>query len=281
MHFKCDPGINPIDTLIDLSPLSLCVGILLGLGTVLSTLPQHFKIIKTKSSAGISGTFLFLANVGQFSVFLSSYVFGIPHLKACFRVGFIRCFPSILALLNLFALFAIYFPITLLFLKYHEGKRDYTLRRSYYFHRFLFYTFLAYAVGISFVCYYLYYWNGHCNQLLLHIAYLCGLVSTVINVLQFLPQIVETFNRKSVGSLSPILFLIQAPGAAIMLVFLIISGENISTWLSYFTSATQQFILLFLLSIYGLRERKQARGDCLLYRSDLLESNVLVNNLVN
>ncbi|KAL0224500.1 hypothetical protein P9112_003890 [Eukaryota sp. TZLM1-RC] len=251
---ECDPDIDPVTTLVDMTPTSITIGTLLLLGTILSTLPQHFRIIKKRSSHGISPFFLFLANVGQFSVALSSVIFGITHLEACSIVGFWKCYPTILAMLNLVGLFVIYFPITVLFLVFFDGKRkEFNLSVT------LLITFCTYAASLLFFSFYLFKNYGKCNIYLLEIGSIAGLISTGINILQFVPQIIKTYKLKNGGSFSLAMLLIQAPGAAIMLFFLIISGENFSVWLSYFTSASQQLILLSLLIKY--RKNSAHKGD--------------------
>ncbi|KAL0248363.1 hypothetical protein GEMRC1_003599 [Eukaryota sp. GEM-RC1] len=244
----CDPNSNPVDSLIHLSFFSLLIGIGLCIGLAIS----H------RTSKGLSGVTLLLANLNHFNVAFNSVVLNIVRFKACSIVGFWGCFPSILSFITLMIGFITFFPVLVLFLVYFE-KRDNKRARSYSICLWAFLSFLTYAViVIAVVCVLVYFYN-RCHFLVLELAYATGLASTVINLWQWIPQILITYKRKGSGALSIAMIAFQAPGSALMLVFLILSGAGISTWGSYFTSAVQQLILLYLLVFYTIRKRKRAK----------------------
>jgi len=75
-------------------------------------------------------------------------------------------------------------------------------------------------------------------------SYILGFISAIVVLIQFTPQIYITFKLKKSGSLSLIMLIIQTPGTWVWLVYLVVAGENWSTWLSTLVAAIQVTILL-------------------------------------
>ncbi|KAL0205610.1 hypothetical protein P9112_000917 [Eukaryota sp. TZLM1-RC] len=263
----CDPNLDPKDSLISLGPLSIAIGVGLMFGLALSHLPQYTRIIKRKSSKGLSGTTLLVANLNHFNVALGSVLLNLVRFQACPLVGFWKCFPSILSSLTLITGFAAFFPVLILFLMYFE-VRDGKRAKSYRRFKLFFLLFLLYAVSIILVSGALVYFRNRCDFIVLEIAYSVGVISTVVNMWQWIPQIIITYKRKGGGALSLTMISIQAPGSALMLVFQITSKASITTWGSYFTSAVQQLILLYLLIYYAIKKSRREKRNKLRDQED-------------
>ncbi|KAG0090907.1 hypothetical protein BGZ93_006357 [Podila epicladia] len=72
-----------------------------------------------------------------------------------------------------------------------------------------------------------------------------GTTGILLAVIQYIPQIIWTFVRKSAGALSLLMLLIQTPCTILMTVSLSRqAGANWSTWVVYAVTGTLQFILL-------------------------------------
>lgn len=67
------------------------------------------------------------------------------------------------------------------------------------------------------------------------------LISTLI---QYFPQIYETFRYKHSGSVSVITLAIQAPGNLAVVIYQLLSGSTVATWLPFLSSFIQQSILI-------------------------------------
>jgi uncharacterized protein with PQ loop repeat len=92
-------------------------------------------------------------------------------------------------------------------------------------------------------------------------ADLLGSASGLMAMVQYLPQIYETWRLGDVKSLSIVTMLIQVPGAFLFAfsLWLRVSWEGWSTWLTYIVTGTLQGVLLGLAIGYYLRAKKAGK----------------------
>ncbi|KAL0217050.1 hypothetical protein RCL1_007533 [Eukaryota sp. TZLM3-RCL] len=262
---RCDLY-DPTSVLEHPSGFEVLVGFLIFLGTIISVIPQFIRLIKRKSSRGLSGFSFFLGHLNQFNVCLNGIILHLTHFKACQIAGFSKCAGSFLGILNYVGLFICFLPLTPMILYYFDGED----MKDYYRTRYLFVSFSTYAISISFTVFALVLLFDRCFSLVIAIANFAGYTTVFINIWQWFPQILETFRIKSSGSFSTVMTCIQAPGAVISLVYFIIIGEDFTTWISYFTSAVQQVTLLYLLIYYDIKNsRKVKTAEPLLLNSEV------------
>jgi len=253
--------------LINMDAAKIALGVFLILGGVASTLPQHIKIIKTKSVLGLSYLWMFLGNINQFSAVMNAFVLKYPQIKACSVLGMSACTPSLLSLYQLFALWVFTFPLYILFLVF--SPRDISLiskespqdlpaaQKEYKLSKFFFAGIIAFLIIIPSVMAITISHTGMCSHATFTLGYAMGILSTIITFVQWSPQIYKTIRAKSVGSFSIAMLCIQGPGTLIILYFLIfVSKESVSTWLSYLSALVQIIILLVLLVYYDRRNKK-------------------------
>ncbi|KAF2077282.1 hypothetical protein CYY_001407 [Polysphondylium violaceum] len=270
----CINGTAPPETssdfesiLINMDAAKIALGVFLILGGVASTLPQHIKIIKTKSVLGLSYLWMFLGNVNQFSAVMNAFVLKYPQIKACSVLGVAACTPSLLSLYQLFALWVFTFPLYILFLIFSprdiasiskENPQDIaSAQKEYKISKFFFLGLLAFLLIIPMVMAITIAHTGMCSSATYSLGYAMGILSTIITFVQWSPQIYKTIRAKSVGSFSIAMLCIQGPGTLIILYFLIfVSKESISTWLSYLSALVQIIVLLVLLIYYDRRNKK-------------------------
>eukprot|EP01133_Synstelium_polycarpum_P010873 gene10873-12669_t len=94
--------------LVDMDGVGIALGVCLALGGLASTLPQHIKLIKSRSAFGLSCLWLFLGGVNQFSAVLNArllskygpcghptYIFGYSMGILSTIVTFIQWSPQI------------------------------------------------------------------------------------------------------------------------------------------------------------------------------------------
>ncbi|KAF9918145.1 hypothetical protein BX616_010099 [Lobosporangium transversale] len=97
----------------------------------------------------------------------------------------------------------------------------------------------------------------HSAWTLLWVGFL-GVMSALLTMIQYLPQIIETYLRKSVGALSIPMLLMQTPGSILLTVSLALSpGANWSTWLPYAIASFFQSMLLVLCLVFFIRAKKR------------------------
>eukprot|EP00698_Gefionella_okellyi_P013834 TRINITY_DN3817_c0_g1_i1.p1 TRINITY_DN3817_c0_g1~~TRINITY_DN3817_c0_g1_i1.p1 ORF type:complete len:365 (+),score=32.54 TRINITY_DN3817_c0_g1_i1:87-1097(+) len=242
---------------MDMNTFSIVLGVCLTFGGIIALLPQHYTIVKNRSSKGMSVFTLFMGNINQISSIVVTTIFRYPALTTCHVIGFWSCSPTLLSLYQIIGVWLCYFPImiyTLLFFP-KDGDRRELLIGKIMLAISVVYLFAMLGTGLGLVM----GLGNPCHPAVLSFAYGLGLVATIVNVAQWLPQIYRTFRLKSRGSLSIVSLCISAPGVTVTVVFLVfISHDSISTWMPFLTSAIQQFILLGMLIYYTVLERRRA-----------------------
>jgi len=242
--------------------------------TILSVLPQHYVLLKNRSSEGLSAITLGLTNFNGFSGIVNAVLLKFPQLEACHKVGFVGCSPSILSLYQIIALWLFSFPIFLWYLMFFEEDDDNEeKKKEWLWSRVMFFAFIVFAVLCMVISFALLATFGACGIYVRQFGWFMGLLSTILNFFQWAPQIYKTYTTKSKGSFSLIMLLIQAPGSFILVYFFIfVSKENISVWFSTLSAGIQQFILLALILRYDHWAKKKTVN-----RRDDEETQRLVN----
>ncbi|KAH3762226.1 PQ loop repeat protein [Pelomyxa schiedti] len=251
------------DVLPYVSPMGIALGVILTVAIVISILPQHVKILRKRTHVGLSFLALFLQNVNQFSCAMNSVLLKEPQFKACVVLSFGQCLPSLLSFIQLFATWLFTAPIYvyyLIFFQHDKSKANILLWRLslLFFGLWLLYfaTLVGMIIGIS-------YADGMCGDVTVTFGKVLGILSLVLTIVQWSPQIWTTWRAKSAGSMSTLMVALQAPGSAVIVVFMAcITKDNVTTWASYLASAIQLFILLFILVYYEIRDyrAKKAKG---------------------
>lgn len=249
------------DSLEDMNEFSITLGVLLALGAMLSVVPQHIKMWKTRSSEGLSFYMLFLGNICQFSSALNAIILKFPQLEACGEVGVVKCSPSLLTIYQLVGVWMVTFPVywwfLLFYLRTDSFKKNMGKRRRDFIIAWLLFAFFVAYVGLTSLLAGVFIGAlGDCAQTTIDYGWSMGMLSTATTFVQWLPQIYKTWRIKSVGSFSILTLGIQAPGTMIMVYFLLfLAGESVSTWLAYFTAGCQQLVLLALLMYYNFKNK--------------------------
>ncbi|KAG0212358.1 hypothetical protein BGX28_006502 [Mortierella sp. GBA30] len=84
-----------------------------------------------------------------------------------------------------------------------------------------------------------------------------GMISTLLAMIQYLPQIIETYIRKSVGALSIPSMLMQTSGTILLTVSLALQPTaNWTTWIVYAVTALLQAILLVMCLQYHFKAKR-------------------------
>ena len=233
-------------------------GLTLSILGMLSVVPQHIKLLKRKSSEGMSSHWLALSNTQMFSSVSNIVLLKFPIILGCTHIGFHACYPSMIALAQR-GIWLVIFPIMLEFIAFFPPRIDDWTRRAFLLACTEFLLFLAYMASVVVAAALIIHKLGPCHDSVLYFGNILGVVATVANIIQWIPQIYLTYAAKRVGSMSILLVAIGAPGNFLILLFLaFVSRESVSTWLPNLSAAIQQSILLVLLIIYRRREKELA-----------------------
>ncbi|KIM28209.1 hypothetical protein M408DRAFT_23915 [Serendipita vermifera MAFF 305830] len=95
------------------------------------------------------------------------------------------------------------------------------------------------------------------TQRILLWATFLGLLSTVLAVVQYAPQLWTTWKAKTVGALSIPMMCIQTPGAILMVTSIAIRpGTNWTSWITYATAGVMQGSLLVMCICWKVRQKR-------------------------
>jgi uncharacterized protein with PQ loop repeat len=235
--------------------VSFFIGLLLAIGIFTSYLPQHVKILKRRTSEGLSPDFILLGSLSAFSALTNIFIFTIPARECCYStLTALQCSSSLIGLLQIFlqAFGSILVFLLCIFAtknSIRESQEDYRKLKINY------YIFLIYVTtNILFVSYLRLRKDKHKMDSLLLFADFSGIFSTIMSIIQYIPQFVTTFRAKHAGTLSIPMMCLQTPGGYIWSYSLFAQpGSQWSSWLPFFAGANLQMILLSMCLYYNLK----------------------------
>jgi cystinosin len=231
------------------------IGYIILVGIILSYIPQYVKIVRNKSSLGISELYLVIGYLSSTTSWNNGFIFYYPIWESC--KGFYQCNDETLGFIQLVVQWLSMLVFYILYLKFHDSKIE---PLSW----FLFIGSQVVLVGVFATTYilsakYLESSSGEINLRPVvadRFADVLAVFTVVATCIQYLPQIYKTFRLKSPENLSLITLSIQCPGTFAWAIYLALQkGEDVSTWIPYVVAATSQLVLLIMGTIF-LRCRK-------------------------
>lgn len=254
--------------------LWVLVGSGILLGTIISIIPQIVSIVRNKSSYGINAFTYMISNLTQFFLVLNYCCLHKADFVGIFQLPLKSTLPRLLSFLNLFTFFIMFFPNVMLYcilfdtnLRLQRGPKTISFERILGFSCF-------YLIGFSIICLSVVYilFSVTSEDKIIYFGKSLGLISGVCTIIQYMPQFITTCKVKESGSLSIILLAIQAPGGMLNCCFMFFANnDDITTFLSLFLGALQQFILLILCIFYDLRKRRRNKTSTASLRPLLTE----------
>ncbi|GMG20098.1 unnamed protein product [Ambrosiozyma monospora] len=232
------------------SRISFSLGLLLALGIYISYVPQHSRIIRRRSSEGLSPLFLLLGSTSAFSAFINLYLVTLPARQCCsIDLTAFQCMNSQVGFIQVTLQMIGY--LLVLFLCVFLTRNSVDESRTEYEKIYLsFQWFLAYAFVNFVLVIYLVFYQGEANAVM-KFANLSGILATVFAMFQYFPQIYTTYRLKHPGSLSINMMLLQTPGGFVWSLSLFLQpGSKWSSWLPYISAAFLQLILLSMCLYY-------------------------------
>ncbi|WVQ73649.1 hypothetical protein IAR50_003229 [Cryptococcus sp. DSM 104548] len=119
------------------------------------------------------------------------------------------------------------------------------------------------------------------HPLLRSLATFLGLSATLLAILQYAPQIYQTYSSKLVGALSIGTMIIQVPGSVLFVLSLVFrEGTDWTSWLAYAVTGGMQGALLVICLIWKQRQKRLGIddfGNPLLEATESNEAQPLVN----
>mmetsp|Transcript_8639 Transcript_8639/g.8545 ORF Transcript_8639/g.8545 Transcript_8639/m.8545 type:complete len:297 (+) Transcript_8639:39-929(+) len=248
--------------------------VLITIGIIISYLPQYRRIYIKKTSEGLSTNFLFLGSCS--SIFtLTNIILVSSKARHCCYIGALNFFNCLNSQLNLIQIgiqctCAILILVIVLLQTRYSIKQD----KEEYARIVTVGKFVALHGIISIIEVFTGLFTNH--TLLITIAQINGLLSALLTMMKYVPQITTTYKLKHPGTLSIGMMCIQTPGGFIFTMTLFFTkGSHWSSWVSYLVAALLQGTLLMLCIYYEYIKNEGITAEILERRE--VDRNIIHN----
>ncbi|KAJ7641291.1 hypothetical protein FB45DRAFT_825431 [Roridomyces roridus] len=268
--------------------------LLLCIGLIISYLPQHYRIIHTRTSEGLSPWFLLLGSTSSAAGFLNMMTVQHTQIRCCRVQSLSACLESTAGIVQvglqwglfsfIFILYMLYFPEHLKYLPESNPRKGESVRsplwsRSILLARVTVAHFLLSALTTLIIVLASpspldippppspypdpSYPDPEALPLsLARWALFLGVSSALLAAVQYIPQIASTYQAKLVGALSIPMMCVQSPGAVAMVLSIALRpGTNWTSWVTYAVAGIMQFTLLSICIAWKMRQRRLGIDD--------------------
>ncbi|CUM47100.1 uncharacterized protein AC631_04835 [Debaryomyces fabryi] len=256
------------------SKINFAFLVLITIGIIISYLPQYRRIYIKKTSEGLSTNFLFLGSCS--SIFtLTNIILVSSKARHCCYIGALNFFNCLNSQLNLIQIgiqctCAILILVVVLLQTRYSIKQD----KEEYAKIVTVGKFVALHGIISIIEVFTGLFTNH--TLLITIAQINGLLSALLTMMKYVPQITTTYRLKHPGTLSIGMMCIQTPGGFIFTMTLFFTkGSHWSSWVSYLVAALLQGTLLLLCIYYEYIKNEGITAEILERRE--VDRNIIQN----
>lgn len=164
----------------------------------------------------------------------------------------LQLFANVLCLLFIYSAFLWYYPLEPFSIYRQQRKREY-LRAQVLLGLVLIIAIIFSATSVT-----LYYGLNLSTKTLATWGRAIGILSAIVVIVQWMPQIFTTFQLGSAGSLSVVMLLIQLPGCLLTVFFqAVIGGADFTTWGPYLITSINLTILIIMCLVFWIRNRNR------------------------
>ena len=223
---------------------TIIVTIFLILGTILSYIPQYYKIIKNKNSNGISNSMLYFGCISCILNLIGVYSdsFNCPNNDNC--------------IINILAILQITIPwlclninyIIYLFYTYPNKKKILSTYKYYIISLILINLITIIIIFINKI-------YNFKNEIFNGVF---NVLAGIFSALMFIPQIYTTYMNKNIYSLSIIMLIFHCAGCLLTSIYLIfLTNSYFLVSISFIIGAILEFILVVLCIHYYFKNKKK------------------------
>jgi uncharacterized protein with PQ loop repeat len=250
---------------------STIVGIFICVGIVVTYIPQFHKIISTKSSRGISHYSLFIGVTAACASFFNACTFHSDIMFECETftncseqlLGFYQITIQFMCVCLFYLLIVWYIPNPSIIMSEFSSQYLIPFYKKkeiimYACANVIIIMIAAVSLGLIF--------GTECDpdsgrfQHCIMWAKILGYYSLGMVFIQYVPQIYEVYQKKTCGSLSIAMLIMQVIGNACWVAYLWKnSGAHFTTWLPYLATTFFQFSLTIFCLYYEIRQRRAGR----------------------
>lgn len=223
--------------------------VLITIGIFVSYLPQYHRIYVKRTSEGLSRNFLLLGSCSSLFT-LTNIILVSSRARQCCYSGKLSPFNCVNAQLNMIqigvqcvsAILILVFVLVLTRSSVKQDKVEYSKIVQVGKYVALHATVSLFQIVFAFL---------GSSKVLYGIANINGLLSTLLTIVKYVPQIHTTYKLKHPGTLSIGMMCIQTPGGVLFTITLMLTkGSHWSSWISYMVAAILQGTLLGLCFYY-------------------------------
>ncbi|KAJ3919396.1 hypothetical protein F5877DRAFT_90055 [Lentinula edodes] len=254
-------------------------------GLVISYVPQHYRIISSGSSEGLSPVFLLLGVTSAASGMLNMFTMQWGIIRCCHLLSFGSCIEMTAGVIQvslqwamfslILVLYMIYYPPHLKYVnlgfeydeslplrlsksteKTKEWKTSIVVSWFAILHLCVLAALFA-TLNLKLTTY-LHTMAHSVTQW----ATFLGVSSAILAAIQYIPQIAHTFRHKVVGALSIPMMCIQTPGAVLMVLSIALRpGTNWTSWATFAVAGIMQGTLLVMCICWKIRQKRLGLDD--------------------
>jgi uncharacterized protein with PQ loop repeat len=237
------------------------IGVLLILGSIISYVPQYYKIIKNENVIGISHWSQGLNNISAFSAFFGAFMLDYETIENCYTDD--NCASDMIPFIQL--LFVWLCPLInyIIFIKYYSTPPHVKSSCCNIRDKYVVYGFFGFYIFIFLICCLMTSivlianwknWKHHA----IFFGKTLNILSSLITAFVWTPQIYKTYKEKHIGSLSLLSLGIQAPGSFMIFIFqVVLSGSSWYIGFPYLITSLFQ-LTIFILG-FGYERKKNAQ----------------------
>ncbi|KAL1407628.1 hypothetical protein Q8F55_007061 [Vanrija albida] len=275
-------------------PWTLALSTALISGLVVSYLPQHYRIISTRTSEGLSPWFLLLGATSSASGMINLLIVQWPLFRCCRVVSGGQCAESLLGFVQVFMQWLLFTIIFILYLIYFPhvphmrfpGQLGYGATRGHATDAveaaahdklvaenkvewrkavgvaWLTLIHLVVLVTLALVLLNTLPTTKPPHPALRGLAQFCGVTGTLLAICQYAPQIYKTFRAGLVGALSIGTMCIQVPGSVMFCISIAVrEGTDWTSWMPYAVTGAMQGALLVICLLWKRRQKSLGIDD--------------------
>lgn len=231
------------------------LGAILCLGFV-SYLPQYYELLKRKNIDGLSEPSLLILNISTATLAGNSFILNYGKFK-CYSFSnekagcsFWVCTGDLLPLWQIGMAWIVVIPLYCIYIRFKMRQSD---RLCYDISWFLSYMISLLIMTIFAVNYYEF--SKDSTLFFEWFAYILGIISAICSAIVWIPQIIQLLRTGESNGLSLLMFCLQTPGNAMIIILQIIYKQNWTSWIGYVILFIEQSIIVIILIVFKCRPR--------------------------
>ncbi|KAK2460738.1 hypothetical protein APHAL10511_007208 [Amanita phalloides] len=251
-------------------------------GLIVSYAPQHYRIISSGTSLGLSPWFLLLGSTSATAGFLNMITLQWHIVKCCPTLPLGSCLEMSAGIFQIGLQWLLFTIILVLYMIYYPQELKYEAygpsnsvqkvlkKRDHWWTSIVLAWIVAalFAITLIITIYLLATSplspspDEPLPDRISSWATFLGVSSALLAAVQYAPQLKYTFDIKLVGALSIPMMLIQTPGAILMILSIALRpGTNWTSWITYAVAGIMQGSLLVMCLVWKVRQKRLGVND--------------------